>query len=82
MAAGFGRKIFGANHQIRTAGAEAEEGAPAAKNAISAMRTFRIDISDHSVVDVQSISLASFDVQTPRNSSSWKNRASGKLRRS
>ena len=62
MAAGFARKIFGANHQISSAGAEADEAAPAAKNAISAMRKFGIDISDHSVVDVQSISLASFDV--------------------
>lgn len=62
MAAGFARKIFGANHQISSAGAEADEGAPAAKNAISAMETFGIDISNHAVVDVQSVNLAAFDV--------------------
>ncbi len=37
-------------------------GAPAARNAISAMRTFGIDISNHSVVDIQSVNLASVDV--------------------
>ena len=56
------RRIFGQSHTIVGAGAETENGLPAARNAVIVMSELSLDISAHSSADVAGIDLEQFDL--------------------
>jgi protein-tyrosine-phosphatase len=62
MATAIARRIFGQSHTIVGAGAETENGLPAARNAVIAMSKLGLDISSHSSADVAGIDLEQFDL--------------------
>lgn len=62
MAARIAQRVFGPTHTVLSAGAETGSGAPAAKNAITALKEIGLDLSKHRSVDVQDLDIASFDV--------------------
>lgn len=62
MAARIAQRVFGSTHTVLSAGAETGSGAPAAKNAITALKEIGLDVSKHRSVDVQDLDIASFDV--------------------